>query len=533
MITSLDALADGDFSADLCIVGAGPAGLEVARRFTGGTVRVVVLEGGDFDYDQRTQSLHRIVCVGKQIRNFANEFNPDLPPEIRSESRIRQFGGTSNVWSGKWKALTPDDFESKAWIPHSGWPLTYDELLPYYQEVVRDYGLPQSLLDSRTARPHRRRGRGTETLRRDIHYKQSPPLNFGSAFRGILEDSHNITVILNANVTRVVTDAVPSRINHVVARGLGGKEIQVHAEAFVVAAGGLENARLLLALKDHRGQAVGHNYDLVGRFYMDHPKLKRGTLVPDHPLRLKRFLAPKKGEKGIAISLCLSPAVRQHASLPNHTTELLPASAPDDWSVWVAIRAAWRGRRWPTFARLFAVTLYRSPRRAFRRLLIRYFGMAPQYELVHHLEQLPNLESRVYLSSSETDDFGEPVLVVDWKLTEKDRVSFKSYLEKLQTEIRRHRIGQVTYPALEVDLDSMADAAHHMGTTRMGSSRGDGVVDKDCKVFGINNLYVAGSAVFPTGGNANPMLTIMALSRRLASHLSQVMGSRGKESSLA
>ena len=521
MITSLDALAEIEISADLCIVGAGPAGLEVARRFTGGTVRVVVLEGGDFDYDQRTQSLHRIVCVGKQIRNFANEFNPDLPPEIRWESRVRQFGGTSNVWSGKWKALTPEDFESKAWIPHSGWPLTYDEILPYYQEVVRDYGLPQLLLDSRTARPDSRWGPGADALRRDMHYKQSPPLNFGSAFRGILEDSHNITVILNANVTRLVTDAVASRISHIVVRGLGGKEIHIHAGALVLAAGGLENARFILGMKDGRGQAVGHNHDLIGRFYMDHPKLKSGRLVPDHPLRLKRFWAPKKGEKDIAFGLCLSPALREHASLPNHRTELAPASAPDDWSVWVAMKAARSERRWLTFLKLFAVAISRSPKRVFRRLLLRYLGLAPQYELVHHLEQLPNPESRVCLSSREADAFGEPVLVVDWKLTERDRVLFQSYLDNLQAEIRRHRIGQVTYPPQEVDLDAMADAAHHMGTTRMGSSHRDGAVDKNCKVFGIDNLYVAGSSVFPTGGNANPMLTILALSRRLASHLSQ------------
>jgi choline dehydrogenase-like flavoprotein len=520
MFTSLDALANGDVSADLCIVGAGPAGLEVARRFTGGTVRVVMLEGGDFDYDQRTQSLHRMVCVGKQIRNFANEFNPHLPPEIQSESRIRQFGGTSNIWSGKWKALAPDDFESKAWIPHSGWPLTYDELLPYYHEVVRDYGLPQSLLDARASRPDRRRGRSA-ALQREPHYKQSPPLNFGSAFRRILEDSLNVTVILNANVTRLATDAVASRIKHVVARGLGGEEIHVYAEAFVLAAGGLENARLVLGLKDHRWPGAGYGHDLTGRFYMDHPKLKSGRLVPDHPLRLKRFLAPKKGERDIAFGLCLSPALREHASLPNHRTELSPASAPDDWGVWVAIKAARRERRWPTFLRLFAVAISRSPRRVFRQLLLRYLELAPQYELVHHLEQLPNPESRVSLSSREADAFGEPVVMLNWKLTERDRVLFQSYLDNLQAEIRRHRIGQVTYPPQEVDLDAMADAAHHMGTTRMGSSRGDGVVDKDCKVFGMMNLYVAGSSVFPTGGNANPMLTILGLSRRLAAHLSQ------------
>jgi len=534
MITSLDALADLDVSAGLCIVGAGPAGLEVARFFNDSTVSVVVLEGGDFEYDLKTQGLHRIVCVGKKIRSFADEFNPHLPPEVRSESRIRQFGGTSNVWSGKWKALTPDDFEAKAWIPHSGWPLNYNEFLPYYREVVKDYGLPQSLLDSEASRPHGRRGAVAEALRRSISYKQSPPLDFNGVFRRTLEDSQNVTVILNANVTGLVMDAVASRVSHVVARSLEGKEIHVHAETFVLAAGSLENARLLLVLRDRRGRAAGHDLDLVGRFYMDHPKVKRGRLVPAHPLRLKHFLAPRKREQGTAIGFRLSPALRQRASLPNHSTELLPASAPDDWSASrAAMRAAWNGRRWSTLLRLFAFTLSWSPRRAFRWLLFRYLGLASQYELVHHLEQLPNPESHVYLSSGETDALGEPVLVVDWELTERDRALFKTYLENLQAEISRHQIGQVTYPAREVDLESLADAAHHMGVIRMGSSSGNGVVDKDCKVFGIPNLYVAGSAVFPTAGNANPMLTILALSRRLSHHLSQMMGGGGKESSLA
>ncbi len=517
MITSLDALSDVDLSAALCIVGAGPAGLEVARFFNNSATTVVVLEGGDFGYDPNTQSLHRIVCAGKKLRSFANEFNPHLPPELRSETRIRQFGGTSNIWAGVWKALTPDDFEARAWMPHTGWPLTYDELLPYYREIVKDYELPPALLDPEGSGSQEYRGRIADSLRRTLYYRQSPPLNLNRAFRQVLEDSRNITVILNANVTQLAVDTAGSSISQVVARSLGGKQVHVRAAAIVLAAGGLENVRLLLALKER--------HDLIGRFYMDHPKVRWGMLAPARPLRFKRLLAPATKDHGIAPRFCLSPALRRRAHLPNHSTELRPTSAADGSRVSrAALRAAWRERRWSTLLRLFALTLVHLPRRVFRRLLFKHLGLKFRYELVHHLEQLPNPESRVYLSSEETDALGQPVLVLDWRLTEQDRASFTTYLQILESELEKHRIGRVTYPAAHVDLDSLADAAHHMGTIRMARSSKDGVVDRDCKVFGITNLYVAGSAVFPTGGNANPTLTILALSRRLSYRLAQVIG---------
>jgi choline dehydrogenase-like flavoprotein len=520
VIISLDALEDSQVSAALCIIGAGPAGLEVARCLDGSTVPIVVLEGGDFDYDPQTQRLHRVVCAGKAIRSPNSRFNRHLPPDVRSESRIRQFGGTSNIWSAKWKALSPEDFEAKGWIAHSGWPLRYEELLPYYRQVVEGYGLPPSLLDAEAFRLDGGQGSLDESLGRTIYYKQPHPLTFNGAFRRVLEASGTVTVILNANVTRLVMDTDAARVRYVVANSLTGKEIHVRAETFVLAGGGLENARLLLALKDRAGQ-TGGDHGLVGRFFMDHPKVIHGRLVPGQPFKLARFLMPKRRKSGIAFAFCLSPALRERSSLPNYRTELLPTRGRTPWGASLTtVRDAWRARRWSRVLSTSAIILLQIPLHVLRLVLLRYLGLASEYHLVHHLEQLPHPQSRVYLSSTDTDAFGEPLVVLDWRLTEQDRAAFQAYLTTLQVEIARHQIGTVVYPSGDVDLDALADAAHHMGTTRMGTSSAEGVVDGDCKVFGIENLYVAGSSTFPTGGNANPMLTILALSRRLSHHLS-------------
>ena len=170
-----------DIHTELCIVGAGAAGLEMARFFDGAELSVVVIEGGGLEFDAGAQRLHRIISVGKDI-GTSERLMPDLPPAYRHETRIRQFGGTTNAWSESGSRTPRTTFQSKNWMPHSGWPLTYQDLLPFYLPVARDYGIPQLLFD----RNGLRRG-GLREQAEDFHHDQIPPLNFDTELRTALE----------------------------------------------------------------------------------------------------------------------------------------------------------------------------------------------------------------------------------------------------------------------------------------------------------------------------------------------------------
>lgn len=514
IVSALESSEHREVTADLCIVGAGAAGLDMARFFNAAKVSVVVVEGGGLEFSQETQELHQFVSIGKDFRSRATEFNPHLAPSYRSESRIRQFGGTTNIWSGKWKARVPDDFQEKLWIPHSGWPVGYNDLLPYYLEVARDYQVPEFLFDLDALGRLDRHDGIESSLVNVVHYQQLPPLNFNQAFRSELEGSENVTVMLNANAVRLVLDEELPAVRYLVAKSLGGHTVSVHAEVFVLAAGGLENAKLLLNSHDASGRTLGNEYDLVGRFYMDHPKAVWGSLVPRRRRRLKRGQTLQHGGGFIQLGLGLSEAVREKHRLPNHNTYLRP----------VPFGANLETSNHPRFLRMTPRLFVNRAVKWFGRFLFVYAGMVSYYELIHYLEQIPCPGSRVYLCGDRRDRLNEPLLVVEWKLADADLCSFRKYLNVLRDVLRNQGVGDIHFPEEEVSLSILADASHHMGTTRMADSDERGVVDRTCKVFGINNLYMAGSSVFPTAGNANPTLTLLALTRRLSHHLRSVMG---------
>ncbi|HLJ59063.1 MAG TPA: GMC family oxidoreductase [bacterium] len=506
---------------ELCIVGAGAAGLDMARLFDGTELSVVVIEGGGLDFDAGAQRLHRIISVGKDIAT-SDRLMPDLPPAYRHETRIRQFGGTSNAWSGKWKPHAPDDFQRKDWMPRSGWPLTYHDLLPFYVHVARDYEIPRLLFD----RNRLRRG-GLREQAEDFHYDQIPPLNFNTEVRAALERSKNVTVILNANAVELVIDKgaggnEPDTIGHVVAKTLSGHCGRVYAKAFVLATGGFENARLLLNSRTRDNVALGNRSDLVGRFFMDHPKGIWGRFTPGLNVQLEEQLALEHRNTHISRYFAFSEEFRREHRLPNHSTAFYPVRG-------TTVRASDDSdpaRRKPDGGHLIKPL----PRRVYNRLMGPFKRSRPKppeqvpyYELVHFLEQAPDAESRVCLSAAAKDELNEPVLVVDWKLSEFDLASLEKYLRLLRDVLENHHIGEISYPADTGDLRfALSGAHHHMGTTRMAASSAQGVVDVNCKVFGVTNLYVIGSSVFPTGGNANPTFTILALTRRLCHHLRSV-----------
>lgn len=486
-------LPDGEsINADLCIVGGGAAGISIAREFTGAGRRVVLLESGGFSFDERTQSLYEGRNTGRP------SFDVDV-------NRLRYFGGTTNHWAGHCRPLDPIDFEARDWLPHSGWPISRADLEPYYRRAqpicqLGEYryenleyfadatGLP--VLDLAHSRLE------------SVVYNQSPPTRFGTVYRDALGAARDVSVYLHANLLEFETDRAATRVTAARVACIDGPRFAVHARQFVLATGGMENPRLLLLSNRVRPAGLGNDHDLVGRYFMDHVLLRPGAdisfSVPGVDLRLYRTLHQVAGGRMFSV-LAVSEARLRQEKLSNFRIHLVTARPRYTKPVGGAV----------------------SHLDAFSHGIT---GRAAGYgSIALHLvlEPIPNPESRITLSAAR-DLFGQRRIDVAWRLSDAELEHAHRALELAAMEFGRLGLGR-GYGELFRDAhqwpDNLEAGKHHCGTTRMARRPEDGVVDPDCRVHGVANLYVAGSSVFPTIGYANPTLTIIALALRLADYL--------------
>lgn len=517
---------DGLLQTQLCIIGGGAAGIEIARFFNKSATDVILVESGSFEFDAQTQKLYAMNCIGKPIRDGGYDFNTHLAEPFKGECRVRMFGGTTNIWSGKWKQLEPIDFEDREHIPDSGWPLTYDKLSPFYQEISRDYGIPNfehllNLEHKHSLSNHSIAKAGD--LKFTLHYTQDPALNFGETFRDELQRSRNVNVLLNSNACELWLNDDLSRVKSLLVKTLKGQEFSIYADNFVLACGGIENARLLLASNRQITSGIGNSQDLVGRFYMDHPKAVLGKIKPLSRKSLPNiFFADQDSKKAHRIGISLSDKIQRSDKTLNHNFYLKPIYFKENQEGYQILSSMVKAILSFEASALIELVKKASKRtKVILKVLVGILLKTPArkisaYQIVHYLEQSPNRNSRVLLSQ-DTDVLGMQKPVIDWEFSAVDQHSFEAFVEKIKMIFSECKIGEVLInPTSYETLDFLQDASHHMGTTRMGTTPQQGVVDLNCQVFGVENLFVAGSSVFPTGGNANPTYTILALARRLA-----------------
>ncbi|MDJ0648658.1 MAG: GMC family oxidoreductase [Xenococcaceae cyanobacterium MO_188.B19] len=479
------------------VVGSGIAGAEIATHLARHGQDVILIESGREKFDSSIQGLNDVIFTGKRHR----ELNPNsyyhqyLPPELRGVSRVRQFGGTSNVWTGKWKYLQSSDFEPREWVPNSGWPIDFTDVLEHYRSAAQDYGFGD--LEAEAMRPEivKFRAKIAENgLKMSSFYWEQTPTRTAIRFGSEMRRSDNIRVILGITATELKLDDSCQRVTEVVCRSLEGKELVVEGQTVILATGAFESARLLLASDSQLPNGIGNQYDLVGRFYTDHPKHHTGTLKPDslteeyaHELQY----APKPR---FCVCFALDDATQEKYKLLEHVLYLKPIYERTRDRLWRVLRGG-------------------SPVRDNN-------GVIAAYRVKFVTEQVPQKSSCLKLAT-ELDALGQRKLEVDWNFTEQDHYSIAKTLELLTHRFAEAKLGRFQFGDKPPKLENMTDAAHQMGTTRMGNSLQEGVVDTDCKVFGTENLYVASSAVFPTGPSYSPTFTILALARRLGQHLLQ------------
>lgn len=521
MINDARGLEDGaELAADICIVGAGAAGITLARELAGGPLKVCILESGGLTLEPRTQELYRGKNVG-------------WPYYDLDVLRLRYFGGTTNHWSGVCRPLDDIDFAARPWVPLSGWPFRKADLDPYYRRAheLCDLG-PYDYSVERWEGPGRPRlpldARRLETTMCQL----SPPTRFGQKYRSLLAQSANIAVYLHANAVDMVPAESGRALSRVRAATLEGTRFTVRAREFVLATGAIENVRLLLVSGGAAG-GLGNDRDLVGRYFMEHLGFPAGLLIPaSERLSFELYTGyasmDGSGVKGQAYLTLPERVLREErllnvrSWLPN-ATELaaLRGSSEAVESVFGLIGGLGDGytaeRLEHIESHLDEVAIY-----GYRRLFAP--SALDAHWLYFHMEQPPNRDSRVTLGD-ERDELGLPRVRLDWEIGDLARDAFKRSARLMAQEIGRAGVGRVKmivtdphtgWPTIDSGLRG---AWHQMGTTRMHPDPALGVVDADCRLHGFENFYIGGSSVFPTGGYTNPTLTIVALAVRLADHL--------------
>jgi choline dehydrogenase-like flavoprotein len=494
----------------------------------------IVLESGGFKPDSATRDLYRGDSVG-------------LPYLFADGCRSRFLGGSSNCWGGWCRPLQAHDMAVRPWVPESGWPFGIEELLPYYERahpVLRlgpmnyDVGYWAKEID----RPDVRQiplpsGRVLESIS-----QFSLPARFGQLYRDDLERARNLRVCLWANVVDIEADSDVKHIRRLRVRTLSGRSVSVEAKQFVLAAGGIENPRLLLAANKQQAAGLGNGHDLVGRYFMDHPRLMLGSVkyrpgYTHNKLYDIKFHYLNKAVSAhgtcVAAQFAISPEVQEREGLmnaqlwfdsvfPGEGTEAseavirmkhrLHAKVDPDFSFWADMGLLMQH---PVNTAEFVLARLTHAKSLIRDVTVQVICEPP-----------PERDSRVMLSDRR-DALGMPRARVEWRLdSEILKRTFDRSLAIFADELKLAGVADVALPPPIEGKPwpkQVEGTWHHSGTTRMNDSEKLGVVDRNCRMHQIDNLYIAGSSVFPTSGANFPTISIAAMAIRLAYHLVEVL----------
>jgi choline dehydrogenase-like flavoprotein len=522
MISERAGIETDDVVYDVCIVGAGAAGITLALRLADAKLRVCVIEAGGRTFSEPAQSLCEGVVDG------------DPYPPLR-RTRFSALGGSTAVWAGWCRPLDPIDFEGRPDRNVTAWPFDLESLLPWYRDAHTLLRLAPYEYDA----AYWQQRLGAAPLVTDSAYLQHAlfhvhALNIGHVYRDRLERDDRIYVMLHTAATRLDVDEAGRVLGARVQRA--GRSAVIRAARYVLAAGGIENARLLLLSADEPARAPGNAHDNVGRFFTDHPFINPGSLVLNAGARRLDFYFPQRvtagGGAAVRATLTLPRTTIEREALPGAALFFHPRyeshgvfSTPEvrallEWRDTLRSRAV-PGQPLPLLARAL-----RRPDRvalaALRRFTVRD-GPAARWRLRMMFETTSAPGNRVQLCS-ERDRLGRPRARVHWRLDDDEIDGMRRTLARFDDNLRAHGVGRIE-PALHAANDAWRAALeggkHHMGTTRMHRSPAHGVVDENCLVHGMSNLFVSGSSVFPSSGYANPTLTVVALAARLGDHLAR------------
>jgi len=556
MIANAESIASGGIlSCDVCVIGGGAAGITAALELGDAGLQVMLLEAGGKKWDARSQDLYKGTVLDPSTHAPLEEY------------RHRRLGGTTTVWGGRCIPFDKIDFERRDYVPYSGWPITLKDLEPYYPRAQRycdcgdyAYEVHKAVPD---APPDMIPGFTDGDVDTSVLERFSLPTDFGRAYFSQLKRASNIKVLLNANCLAIHIASDGQRATSMEVSSLRKNRFHVKAKAFVLAAGGLEVTRLLFVSNQTQKEGIGNHSGWLGRCYMSHIsgnicKIKISgdpdTVVFGYELDRqgvycrRRFTISDKAQREHQVLNFAGMIDNPPMHEPSHRNAVLSLAffakyirtirrkIPPEYSKFLAIGETTRSVNWahirnvlggiPEIAAFFPVFSYKRfvRRRKIPSLVLK--NRASTYSIHYHAEQAPNPQSKVFLSD-ERDMFGVPRLVVDYRISKFDLESIYRAHVLIDRQLRQQGCGYLTFDK-ETQQDVLADmreqvgvGGHHIGTTRMSQEPSLGVVDPDCRVHGVLNLFIASSSVFPTSSQANPTLTIVAFAIRIAGYLTK------------
>lgn len=539
-----------ELSADLCIIGGGPMGLCLADALRFSNLSIILIESGGENRSQSAESL----SSGEAV---CDRYAP------LSMYRRRMLGGASTIWGGRCVPYDPIDFDDRSYVPNSGWPLSFDEIWPYYERATALAQAGKPVFDSSIAFPNAPallEGLNSKIVLTNNMERFSLPTNFWKLLRSPLLKAANIRVVVNASCTNLLNDRARGVIETARLCTLENKKLKVRAKKFVVAAGGIESYRLLANSNEFYPNGIGNEFDVLGRYFMSHIegsfmklKLAKGRraywnfdIADDGTYTRRRLSISPEIQRQHRL---LNAVVRLHHESPANPLHRDPILS----SMFLAknfILAEYRNKitmversaldlmdQGPSFwvdhvlniARgLPELSLFLARwvwRRNLKKRRIPYVVLPSRdgrFALDFNSEQVPAHDSRIMLSEK-VDRLGVRLVNVDWKINELDVISISKTFRLIDEELRRCGVGFIDFGQCKLEdkirEEALPIGGHHLGAARMHSDPRKGVVDADLRVHGVSNLFIASTAVLPTSGHANPTLTTLALTLRLADKL--------------
>lgn len=505
---------DASLDADVCVIGGGVAGITLALELERKGVASLLLEAGGLKLSDRSHYEGEVV---------------GLPYDLAT-SRTRRLGGSSNCWWGWCSPFTEMDFQKRPWVPNSGWPIGSSDLVKYYPAAAEI--LEVNAFSSETENKHlasAARAFNSDDLTTRISHL-SPPTRFGAAYLRALSKSTKIKLLLNAVVVEILISDPPGQARGVRIR-LDGRDLVLTARTVVLAAGGIENPRMMLLSNTVESAGIGNRHDNVGRYFMDHPRLRVGHVHLNEPASVRRLYDVRYyyGNRSLAaervsasIGLCKEAQERDQllqcysGLLASYIGEQAPG-VDIAKSVYKAVMVA-NAPPLATKSLLSIVSALPAASLAYVASLTRATALVRHFEIQSVLEPVPDRDNRITLSE-QRDALGLNRPRLSWRIGELEKRTHIAALHAIKNGIEQGELGHVRLDEKDVGADwesLVLPTNHHIGTTRMSEDPRLGVVDVNCRVHGYANLFVAGSSVFPTGAGQPPTFTIVALAVRLS-----------------
>ncbi len=503
---------------DLCIIGGGAAGIAIAQHLNGEKFSVCLIEAGGENYSYESQK--------RYDGNWTNEIfgQKQIVNKRLISDRLRYFGGTTNHWTGRCRRFDQIDFKKRSWIPHSGWPIGLKDLTVYYKKAENILDL--NFLDYEAELNDLNRI-GDFFRKREFTF--SPPTRMGKKYKNLLSVSENITVVLNCNFKRLKYTDSFENISGIICSDYKKNEFSILCREVILATGGVENTRILLNENLHRS----FNKVNIGRYFMGHAIWKTGEFFYSNNFNLTSYLTTinesfltsvikdsRKFYKKVQVKLGkkrLDPSIVYKENRSNQSFISLDEKAQQKLKL-PNMGVTLESEYFPTNLDLSYYSILKSSRK------LDYSALGCR-TLLLRAEQVPDFNSFISLSNVK-DQFGLFKADVNWTMNNIDLYSIKKFNQFLNFDLNKTNLGFLknNFDVNEIP-EQLWSGAHHLGGTRMSDTSFNGVVDKNLKVFGFNNLYVVGGSVFPTSGLANPTLTIVALSLKLGDYIKRKINS--------